>query len=66
MPGIEDFIEGRLIKSLHLSTEKMLSNAFKKNLLQEVNGNTYVETECDIWMDKAKLAARLYDVNGYS
>jgi len=44
----------------------MLSNAFKKDLLQKVNGNTYVETECDIWMDKTKLAEQIFDVKGYS
>jgi len=66
VPGIEDFIDARLIKSPHLSTDKMLNNAFKKNLLQEVKGNTYVETECDIWVDKSKLAAQIFDVKGYS
>jgi len=44
----------------------MLSNAFKKHLLQKMKGITYVETECDIWMDKAKLAKRLFDKTGYS
>ena len=65
VPGIVDYLEARMIKSPHLSTEKMVSNTLYQAKINVTHGWEYSVEEFPIWVDKAKVAKELFNPKGF-
>lgn len=60
------FIEGRMIKSPHLSVEKMETSALLKKKVKESNNRKYATKEFQIWESKSTVAKNIFDPYGFA
>jgi hypothetical protein len=55
-----------MIKSPHLSVEKMETSALKEAKTNETNNRKYASKEFQIWESKSLVAKSLFDPNGFA
>ena len=65
VPGIVDFLEARMIKSPHLSTDKMVANELAEEKKTVANGYSYAIEEFPVWVDKSRVAKALFNPKGF-